>query len=435
MEKSLSDQQIGYIVRSYPRLSQTFILNEILQLERIGVGLRIFALANPREAVTQPEVGRVRARVHYLSPRAPWADHRAAAARFGRGYFAALSYALAGRAVDRGYHAAPRRELFDQAVGLALALARGRETGALVVDHLHAHFAHDPTFIAQLVHRMTGLPYSFTAHARDLYQVEPGVLVERICEAAGVVTCCRNNLNYLLRAAPGLRERFHLVYHGVNLECFHPAPGMGPAPLEEPPLILSIGRLIEKKGFFDLLRALRLVKDAGLTFRCEIYGEGPLEQPLLEWIAAHGLAAEVKLAGFRPQHELVEVYQSAALFALAPYVTGDGDQDGIPNVLTEAMAVGLPVVSTRAAGVPELVAHRQNGLLYEPHDAEGIAAGIRELLSDGQRRVRFGRAARRRVVEQFDVTRAALHLRELFAHGMRAPRPAEVRLFGKPACA
>jgi glycosyltransferase involved in cell wall biosynthesis len=279
---------------------------------------------------------------------------------------------------------------------------------------LHAHFAHDPTLIAYLVHSIAGIPFSFTAHARDLYQVPEQALLDRIHQARAVITCCRANLEYLHRVAPSQESKFSLIYHGVNLKEFQPVSNPGASPISEYPLILSIGRLVEKKGFQDLLQALLLVKRSGARFQCAIYGDGPLCQPLQEWIDAHDLAGEVTLHGDRPQQELIPAFQNATLFVLTPFQTEDGDRDGIPNVLVESMAVGVPVITTAVAGIPELVEHNQNGLLYQPHDVEGISSGITELLRNPEKRRQMGDAGSKKVREQFDVAQAAQRLKALF---------------------
>jgi glycosyltransferase involved in cell wall biosynthesis len=171
---------------------------------------------------------------------------------------------------------------------------------------------------------------------------------------------------------------------------------------------------VEKKGFQDLLEALFIVKMRGEDFRCAIYGAGPLAKQLEEWIEKHGMTGEVSLKGDRTQQELISVYQNATFFVLTPVQTEDGDRDGIPNVLVEAMAVGLPVITTAVAGIPELVDNNQNGLLYQSHDVEGISSGIIELLRNPDKRRQLGDAASKKVREQFDITQAANRLKALF---------------------
>jgi glycosyltransferase involved in cell wall biosynthesis len=421
MGESSSNKQIGYLLRSYPRLSQTFVLNEILALEQIGVSIQIFALTNPHEKTVQTQVSQVRAPVHYLTeatePRSlknTIRENAEVARRYFQGYVRALIYVALNKKIEEGYTASNRWECLLQAVHLiSMLLSEERRTGEKI-DHLHAHFAHDPALIAYLVHRITGLPFSFTAHARDLYQVPEKVMTDRIRESTAVITCCRANLEYLQNIAPSEQTKFSLVYHGVNLEDFQTVASPGIGSVAEVPLILSVGRLVEKKGFQDLLEALFLAKRRGARFRCAIYGDGPLCQPLKEWIDEHELAGEVILHGDRPQQELIPAFQSATLFVLTPFQTDDGDRDGIPNVLVEAMAVGVPVITTAVAGIPELVENDQNGLLYPPHDVEGISSGITELLRDPEKRRQLGEAGSKKVKEQFDIAQAAQRLKALF---------------------
>jgi glycosyltransferase involved in cell wall biosynthesis len=421
MGKSRSDKQIGYLLRSYPRLSQTFILNEILALEKIGVSIQIFALTNPREKVVQMQVDQVQAPVHYLDEdtqprrlRNILRENLEVARLNFIGYIRALFYVAAHKKIDEGYTASSRWECFLQAVHLIYLLILNKRRTGKKIDHLHAHFAHDPALIAYLVNCMTGIPYSFTAHARDLYQVPEKALTDRIHQARAVITCCRSNLEYLNQLAPAQKSKFSLVYHGVNLKDFQPVSNPGASLVPKVPVILSVGRLVEKKGFKDLLRALLTVKGKGVQFQCAIYGDGPLGKQLKAWIEEHDMAGEVMLHGDRTQHELVAAYHSATLFILTPVQTEDGDRDGIPNVLVEAMAVGLPVITTAVAGIPELVDNNQNGLLYQPHDVEGISSGIIELLGNVEKRRQFGRAASKKVREQFDIVQAAQQLKTLF---------------------
>jgi glycosyltransferase involved in cell wall biosynthesis len=421
MVESSSDKQIGYLLRSYPRLSQTFILNEILALEKIGVSIQIFALTNPHEKVVQMQVDQVQAPVHYLdegiqlrSLRNMLTENAQVAWLHLKGYLRSLVYIAANNGIDKGYTASSRWECFLQAVHLIYLLVLNERRTGKKIDHLHAHFAHDPALIAYLVHGITGIPFSFTAHARDLYQVPEKVLTDRIRQARAVMTCCGSNLEYLNQIAPSQQSKFSLIYHGVNLKDFQPVPNLGAGPHAEYPLILSVGRLVEKKGFQDLLQALLLVKTRGARFQCDIYGDGPLCQQLKGWIEEHDMTGEVRLKGDCTQQELISIYQNATLFILTPVQTEDGDRDGIPNVLVEAMAVGLPVITTAVAGIPELVENDQNGLLYQPHDVQGISSGILELLRNPEKRRQLGDAASKKVKEQFDVAQAAKRLKSLF---------------------
>jgi glycosyltransferase involved in cell wall biosynthesis len=269
-----------------------------------------------------------------------------------------------------------------------------------------------------------------------------------------VITCSGANLDYLYESAPaGTRGKIHLIHHGVDLRDFQPttddrrpttdaepkiedrgsriedrplpagdwrlatADPRPPTP-DHRPLIMSVGRLVEKKGFPDLLRACALLKERGYYFRCAIYGEGPLRGELAALIAQHGLGDMVELPGAVAQSELVPVFQRTSIFALTPFVTEDGDRDGVPNVLVEAMACGVPVVATAISGIPELVVHEQNGLLVAPHDPVAIADALAVLLDDDARRTQLGAAARSTVVEHFDLRAAARELAALFERAL-----------------
>jgi len=432
-----TESRVGYILRSYPRLSQTFILHEILALEQLGVSLQIFAITNPREPVAQAQVAEVRAPVQYLedvtrrSRAAILREHLRTALESPRRYAAALRYVLRNKVIDTGYTASSRLECFHQAVYLARQLRRPDN----MIEHLHAHFAHDPALIALLAHMLTGISFSFTAHARDLFQIPRQSLVERIAAASAVLTCCGANLAYFDEVAPPeLRAKVRLIHHGVNLEGFQPrsqkyeddagsrlgqrVPILG----SEPPLILSVGRLVAKKGFPDLLRACALLKQSGRRFRCAIYGDGPLRAELAALIDELGLASDVALPGECSQRELIPIFQQADIFALTPFVTEDGDRDGIPNVLVEAMACGLAPVSTAVSGIPELIRHEQYGLLAQPRDIAGLADHLGRLLDDAQQRKQFGKAARQTVVEHFDLHAAARQIAELFEQAIAENR-------------
>jgi glycosyltransferase involved in cell wall biosynthesis len=432
--------RIGYIIRSYPRLSQTFILNEILALEELGARLHLFPITDPREPVVQAQAAEVRAPVEYLDQAskpgrmANLAAHLRAALVAPKRYAKTLTYVLRHKELDQGYTAASRWECFAEALHLARRLRQMRSAGQ-PLDHLHAHFAHDPTLIALLTHKLTGISYSFTAHARDLFQIPQPALTERIAAASAVITCCAANLDYLNQSAAAAdRAKIRLIHHGVDLRGFQPGTknqeprtenleaddGSQFSVLDSAPLILSVGRLVEKKGFPDLLLALAQIKQLGRRFRCAIYGEGPLYAELAAMIERLDLHDEVMLPGAVAQRDLIPVFQRADIFALAPFITEDGDRDGVPNVLVEAMACGLPVVSTAVSGIPELVVHDRNGLLVTPHDPAALADALVALLDDETRRAQLGAEARRTVIDHFDLRAAAHELCALFEHGPAA---------------
>ena len=408
----MSDRVI-YIVRSWPRLSQTFIVNEVLALERRGLTLAIFSLVRAREDIVQPQVRDVRAPVRYLEDDLgqPWRQRlrahqqvfRAAPAR----YVSAGLFVLTHPGLAAGYGECSPLRCFAHAVALVGRMEEIRSAGESVVN-VHAHFAHDPALVGMLVARLSGERFTFTGHARDLLQIPARSLRARAARASALVTCCQANADYINAVLPAeTAPPVLVVHHGVDLERFRPRPaGEGTST----PVLLSVGRLVEKKGFADLLHALAIAAAGGSEFRCRIFGDGPLHDELSGMIEHLGLTDRVELAGARSNDEVVSALGRADVFALTPLVAADGDRDGIPNVLVEAMASGLPVVTTSAGGIPELVRHEVNGLMCPPGDVAMLATSISALLADPATRSRLGEAGRRTVENDYNIDTAARDL-------------------------
>lgn len=406
-------EEVIYIVRSWPRLSQTFIVNEVLALERRGLELAVFSLVRSGEHLVQPQVADVRAPVRYLEDqlRRPWTSRirlqlaglRAAPLR----YLFVLWFCLRHPALAAGYGECSTLRCFFHAVRIACTIDDMRAAGAEPV-HVHAHFAHDPALVGMLVARLTGLPFSFTAHARDLVQIPGESLAARAADATALVTCCTANAGYIDSVVPPAgRPPVLVIHHGVELGRFLPAPREAAAGV---PCLLSVGRLVEKKGYADLLHALSTVRAAGVAFGCRIYGDGPLQQELTELRDALGLRGHVELMGAASNEQILAALRVADAFVLSPKVVDGGDRDGIPNVLVEAMACGLPVATTSAGGITELVQHDVNGLVSEPGDVVAMAASITGLLTDPGSRARLGAAGRRTVERGYDIDVAARRL-------------------------
>lgn len=407
----------AYILRSYPRLSQTFILNEILALEGIGVELLIFAMTTSSEQIRQRGVDLVRSPLHYLdgsaskSQAAIAREHVRALRRRPRRYLTTAAYVLRRRDLERGYTTASRWSCFGAALRVVDEIDRTARAGGPLVTHVHSHFAHDPTLIALLVKRLTGLPFTFTAHARDIYQTPARVLAERIAESAGVVTCCEANMAYLVDVAGWCaRSKMRVIHHGIDRTVM---PEPHPTAADATPVILSAGRLVEKKGFEDLLVACSLLKLRRVRFRCVIVGEGRLRDQIASAVTELGLADDVMLTGARRQDQLLKEFGRATVFALTPIVTDDGDRDGIPNVILESLACGVPVVSTAAGGITEVLIHERTGLLAQPGDIVAIAAQLERLLGDPALRRKLATAGQRVVAEQFDAHTNALQIAEM----------------------
>jgi glycosyltransferase involved in cell wall biosynthesis len=402
-----------FLVRSWPRLSQTFILNEVLALERRGVELTIFSLVRSGEVLVHPQVAEVRATITYLDEELRCAvvarvrRHAGQLARAPIRYARALALFVRSPTLTGGYGDVTAAEAFDMALHVAGAARTMRSVGKVPV-HVHAHFAHDPALVGMFAARLTGLPFTFTAHARDLVQLSSTALAARARATQRIFTCCALNADYLDAALPRSgRPAITVVHHGVDLRRFTPSAREDHGGV---PTLVSIGRLVDKKGFPDLLQALRLVKDTGRRFRCQVYGEGPALEELLHLSRSLKLDDEVRFMGAHGTDRIVHALRAADIFVLTPRVAADRDRDGIPNVLVEAMSSGLPIVTTSAGGVGELVKHGRNGMVAAPGDPAGVARWLAELMDDAEQRRRLGAAARRTVEREYDVDTAAQEL-------------------------
>ncbi|HET6694065.1 MAG TPA: glycosyltransferase, partial [Pedococcus sp.] len=363
-----------YVVRSWPRLSQTFIVDEVLALERRGRDLSVFSLIHSGETVVQPQVAQVRAPVHHLDGREPHRLHRqvrlhlSALRRAPRAYAATLATALRHPWLAAGYGDCSTLRCFHHATQVAEAVARLRARGDRV-EHVHAHFAHDPALVGLFAARIAGLRFSFTGHARDLLQIPPNALSARAAASTAVVTCCQANADYIAATVPERsRPPVQVIHHGVDLTRFRPPQHRRASAV---PVLLSVGRLVEKKGFDDLLLALADLLRRGIPFECRIYGDGPLREELEGLRDRLGLRDRVRMMGARSGDEVLVALKDADVFVLMARQTDDGDRDGIPNVLVEAMACEVPVVATVAGGIPELVRDGSNGLLRPERDRAG----------------------------------------------------------------
>lgn len=387
---------IAYVIKCFPRLSETFIMHEVLELERRGLPLRIASLLRPGGKVSKAAQD-VQASIDYVPSIFPGALGlllRAAGQRFWRNPLKFLRVCAAAQVRFHHRHT-PKHLLY------AAYVANQFEHDG--ITHLHAHYANTPAKIALLVSQFTGIPFSFTAHAKDIYTSAPDSVVYKMQQARFVVTCTGYNQRYLKSLLPeGSNVRIHRIYHGINLRMF-PQTMPEPAGQGDCPLILTVARLVEKKGLPYLLEACRILKDQGYDFTCRIVGEGPLRPQLEEQIRELQLTGHVELWGAETHERVIEMYRRATLFALPCTVSDNGDRDGIPNVLVEASAMGVPVVSTPVSGIPELIADGENGLLVPDRDAAALAQAIACLLVDPSLRFRLAVSAFDRVHSEFDM--------------------------------
>ena len=429
--------QVAYVLKGYPRLSEVFITSEIYRLERLGVPLRLYVLKAADEDVQHDVVRRVRVRPDYLQQttslsgtgvsrwlRTNLGAFRPALLRTLRrrpvGTARAVGQALAQAVrARRGFLAAPRKIYLKEFL-LAVDLA-DRLAGAGDVRRLHAHFAHGTTTVTWLASTITGIPFSFTGHAKDIYteDLNPAGLLRRKMDAASfVVTCTDANRAHL--ASLGSSTPVHVVYHGLNAD-FEPLVAGGVRRVEGPRVrLLAVGRLVRKKGLDTFVDACAVLRSRGVDFEAVIAGEsGDHEEQVRARVAASGLEDRVDFLGPLTQTELFEEYQRATVFALPCRVLEDGDRDGIPNVLMEAMACRLPVVTTGVSGITELVRDGENGLIVDPDRPTDLADALHRLIKDPELAGRLAERGSSTIAERFDAASTAARMASL----LQAPEP------------
>lgn len=385
-------RRLAVVVKGYPRLSETFVAQELLGLERRGFDLEIWSLRHPTDKVEHPMHGAIVAGRRYLPEylrHEPWRVLKAALAALVRPRLGAL-LALFWRDVRRDGSINRWRRL-----GQALVLARelGADRGLLYV-----HFLHTPGSVARYAALLTGRPFAISAHARDIWTTPEWEKREKLADAAFLVTCTKSGWEHLDALAPP--GRAHLLYHGLDLSRF-PAPpavrantdGSDPA---APVNLVSVGRLVEKKGTEDLLAALAALPPA-LHWRLVHIGSGPLKEALRQQAAQLGIAERITWRGGQPQDEVIAAMRAADLFVLAAREAGDGDRDGLPNVLMEAATQALPLLATDFSAIPEFITDGREGLLVPPRDPPALAAALARLVTTPAERAVMGAAARRRV--------------------------------------
>lgn len=377
----------AYLFERFPSFGQTFCYREVAELAQQGIAPPIFSIRKPKDEPPQDWDKQIVEAVHYLPEEEHLLRDVRRASRKGeltKDVIIALNEW--GRRADflRLY----------QAVYVGLRL---RKRG---IDHVHAHFAGMAARTALWISRFFPISFSFTAHANDIFAPRTFEIgLDKLIDAARVIVTETDYAgNFLRERFPNVANRFHRIYNGLDLTLFERA-DFSPTP----PLIIGVGRLIVKKGFLDLIHACRLLRERGKSFRCEIIGEGPLEQELREHIAQLDLQDYVELPGPKPQHEIRERLAAATAFVLPSVIDPDGGMDNLPTVIMEAMATGLPVVSTNLGGIPEMVIENETGFIVSPGDVGAVAGAIERLIDDIGLARRLGERGFQRASELFSI--------------------------------
>ena len=397
MEKNTSTT-LCMVLKGYPRISETFISNEILVLESLGFHIHIISMRHPREAFTHASVKQIKANVDYLPS------------------------SILRHILPLGYHnlmlALKRPKVYFQAVKKAAVrwmrtrksatLKHLLQAGYLVhkclpgknIVHFQAHFVHSPTSVALFSSLLSGIPFSFFAHAKDIYTSDPRQLKEKIDMARFVVTCTRYNRNYLSTLAGTTNTPIFCVYHGINLGYF--SPKADHVSCSAPYQLLTVARITEKKGLENVYRALAILRDRGLEFTHTLIGEGEDKDKVVRLIKTLGLENRTRLCGTLTHEDVIDHYASSDLFVLGCQIAGNGDRDGIPNVMAESMAMNLPVVATRVSGIPEFLEDRVSGMMVPQKDPLALANAMEMILTDDELRKKVTLEARKRITRDFN---------------------------------
>lgn len=392
----MKEFSLVYIIGTYPGLTTTFIDREIRALRSKGVHVRVLSVRKPHTGLSSDQK-QLQGITSYLLPPS-WGQFIVGHLRFilknPAIYFRTLFELLMSHHPDL---IARLKTILHFAEGVYAAERIRKET----CDHIHAHFVDRASSIALVAGRLLNVPYSVTAHANDIY-VKPVLLDVKLSRASFVSTCTDYNHQYLQQKF-NLNSKLHCFYHGLELETYQPEARIS----SEISVITAVGQLKEKKGFSYLLEACRLLKNKGYDFHCQIIGEGPLRSALESQIRNLSLESIVTLCGALPHEHVIGELKSSTMFVL-PCITGsDGDRDGIPNAILEAMAMQLPVVSTAHSGIPEVVSDGVNGFLVPAADSISLAEKMSELLDRPTLRRQMGERGRRIVIERFDSERNA----------------------------
>jgi glycosyltransferase involved in cell wall biosynthesis len=392
-------RNFAYLFERFPSFGQTFCYREVAELDRQGFAPPIFAIRKPKDEPPQDWDECIVKRVHYLPEEKELLDDVHRASKKGK-----LTAEIIAALDEWGR----RRDFLRlyQAVCIGLRL---REIG---IRHVHAHFAGMAARTAFWIGRFFPITFSFTAHANDIFAPRDFEIgLDKLVDAARViVTETDYAAKFLRERFPHRAERIHRIYNGLDLTPYRRADFAA-----SPPSIVAVGRLITKKGFADLVRACRLLLDRGKSFRCEIIGEGPLEQEFREQIAQLGLQSHVELLGPRPQHEIREHLAAGTVFVLPSVVEADGGMDNLPTVIMEAMAAGLPVVSTPIGGIPEMVLQNETGFLVPSGDVAALAGAIEKVINDRSLAQKLGRTGYERAQRLFSIEKNVRALCTLFS--------------------
>jgi glycosyltransferase involved in cell wall biosynthesis len=392
-------KKIGYVVKRYPRYSETFIVNEILAHEDAGLEVQIFSLNHPDDSHFQDIVGEVQSPVTYITQdtmkASSWWDYVNKTSEVIPGLFQMLEVF--------------RNERFRH-VYQAIELAKIIKTTG--IDHLHAHFATSATTVARMASYFANIPYTFTAHAKDIYHedIDFKDLQSKIHDASSVITVSNYNIEHLTRTFSSDKDKIKRIYNGLDLSKLEYR-----IPKNRKPHIITIGRLVEKKGLNILVDACDILAKRGVDFHCSIIGKGELKSELLRQIKEKNLQDKVELTGALPRTQSIQKFYDASIFAAPAIVADDGNRDGLPTSILESMALGVPCISTDVTGIPEVLKNNETGIIVPQNNSVELANAIEKLLNDSELSILMSKNARKLIESDFDISKNSAKIREIFS--------------------
>lgn len=400
--------KFAYIMSRFPKISETFILYEILEQEKLGLTVEVYPLLREHQPVTHPEAERLAARAHF-QPFFSWpilAANWHFMRKRPRVYFRAVAEALRGTWGSRNFFLGAIAYL-PKAVRFAFMM---QQQG---VNHVHAHFCNHPALVALIIHRLTGIPFSFTAHGSDLHK-DRRMLDKKVEAAAFAVTVSTFNKQVMLEACgQPAHGKIHIIHCGIDPRVFLPAVKVE---ANGPFRMICVASFEEVKGHQYLVAACQILREEKVDFVCDFIGDGPTRAKIEKQIARARLQDRVLLHGSRKRAEVAEMLRAADVKVLASVPTRNGKREGVPVVLMEAMASGLPVVSSKLSGIPELVEEGRTGMLVAPGDVGALARALRKLFEEPALRSSMGQAGREKVLRDFNLPNNTQKLARVILH-------------------
>jgi glycosyltransferase involved in cell wall biosynthesis len=398
---------IAYVLQSFPLLTETFVYREVWALERRGLQVATFAAWKPDKEALSQEVKHLLDCTTYVFP-ISWTRfiraHLSSLIKHPRKYLGTLILVVTPKGESLSNR---RRTLFH--FGEAVYLAE--EMRVQHIQHIHAHFCINAATIALVASRLLDISFSFTAH--NVLFTDRVILKEKIRAASFVAAISHFTRESLVRLVPGdaVGHKIHIVHCGITPEAFAP---LEPKPANDIPSLLFVGQLCERKGATVLVEACRILVERGVNFHCVIVGEGPQKAVVEDLVEQYALQEEIELVGTVFQERIQAYYQRADVFVLPCVTASNGDVDGVPVSLMEAMAVEVAAVSTHVSGIPELIKDGVNGLLVPEQDPPALADALQTVLEDDELRSRLGKNGRRKIIREFNVDISARQLATLF---------------------